>query len=253
MKVVIIEDEPLMADDLKDTLRLADPGIVVAAILPSVKQAMEYFPAHEAPDIIFSDIQLGDGLSFEIFGSLNIAAPVIFCTAYDEYALDAFKANGIDYVLKPFTVKAIGDTLKKYHFLQHSLSTSDNQHDKLLSLLGKELSRDNTTILVYQREKIIPLAVKDIAVCSVAGEVTRVHCFDQQTYIVSYTLDELENTCGKNFFRANRQHLINACAVREAAHYAGRKLLVSLNISFQGPIIVSKARGPLFLEWLTRR
>src|SRR5713226_2020839 len=114
MKVVIIEDEPLTAKDLAACIAAAEPAVEIVAILSSVQEAIGYFTAHAAPDIIFSDIQLGDGLSFRIFEKVGATVPVIFCTAYDEYALDAFRAAGIDYILKPFTRKSIAGALGKY-------------------------------------------------------------------------------------------------------------------------------------------
>ncbi len=121
MTVVIIEDELLTAEDLADILLKLAYGIKVIKILQSVAEAVEYFKQHDAPDLIFCDIQLGDGFSFEIFKQTLIQTPVIFCTAYDEYALDAFRNNGIDYVLKPFTKKLIKEAVEKYKNLQTNL------------------------------------------------------------------------------------------------------------------------------------
>src|ERR1700743_1103861 len=117
MNIVIIEDEPLTAKDLEICIRGAEPGVTIVAVLGSVAEAGGYFREHTLPDLIFSDIQLGDGLSFSIFADLEEQVPVIFCTAYDAYALDAFKATGIDYILKPFTAKTIAAALAKYQSL----------------------------------------------------------------------------------------------------------------------------------------
>src|SRR5277367_6362853 len=118
MKVVIIEDELLTAKDLAACILAAEPGAEIVATLCSVEEAIRFFKEHAAPDIIFSDIQLGDGLSFSIFAANAQTVPVIFCTAYDEYALDAFRAAGIDYILKPFTAKDIALALAKYQSLR---------------------------------------------------------------------------------------------------------------------------------------
>ncbi|TXK45705.1 response regulator transcription factor [Pontibacter qinzhouensis] len=250
MKVVIIEDEPLMAEDLAETLVQLDKSIQVEAILPSVRSAVSYFQRNSLPDLIFSDIQLGDGLSFEIFRQIETSTPVVFCTAYNEYALDAFKANGIDYVLKPFTTASIQGTLQKYKQLQQRLSKQDTPYQHLLELFENRLTQKRSSILVYQRDKIIPLPITDIAVCYVESQLTKVICFDQKSYVVNHTLDELENMLGTQFFRANRQHLVNHKAVKEAAQYFGRKLHVALSIPFQEDVIVSKAKSPAFLNWL---
>ncbi|MDR1503870.1 MAG: response regulator, partial [Prevotella sp.] len=112
MKIIIIEDERITAADLEQTLKQIDPSLEVAIIIRSVREGLEYFSKNEKPDLIFSDIRLGDGLSFEILNGLQI--PVIFCTAYDEYALNAFNANGIGYILKPFTEDSVREALQKY-------------------------------------------------------------------------------------------------------------------------------------------
>lgn len=250
MKVVIIEDEPLTAEDLADTLVQLDASITVAAILPSVQNAVAYFKKHTDADLVFSDIQLGDGLSFEIFREVAIGAPVVFCTAYDEYALEAFKANGIDYVLKPFTAATIQNTLKKYKQLQQNLSKQEARYQHLLEHFESKFSHSRGSILVYQRDKIIPLAVSDIAVCFVENQITKVICFDQRVFVVNHTMDELERLLGSQFFRANRQHIINRKAVKEASQFFGRKLHVALLVPFQEDVIVSKAKSPVFLNWL---
>ncbi|MCC9166648.1 LytR/AlgR family response regulator transcription factor [Pontibacter harenae] len=250
MKVVIIEDEPLTADDLADTLVHVDKSIEVEAVLPSVKKAISYFNENEFPDLIFSDIQLGDGLSFEIFKAVQTSTPVVFCTAFDEYALEAFKANGIEYVLKPFTTASIQHTVQKYKQLQKSLSKPDTSYKQIYDLLESKIAQKRSSILVYQRDKIIPLPVAEIAVCYVESQLTRALCFDQRSFVVSHTLDELEATLGTQFFRANRQHLVNHKAVKEASQYFGRKLYIALTIPFQEDMIVSKAKSPVFLDWL---
>ena len=117
MKVVIIEDEIFTAEDLRDDLQAINPAIEVLAILPTVKESIQYFSKNYDYDLIFSDIQLGDGQSFEIFKQVSVAAPIIFCTAYNQYALEAFKANGIDYILKPFDKNSIAQALNKYQIL----------------------------------------------------------------------------------------------------------------------------------------
>ncbi|WP_299761573.1 LytTR family DNA-binding domain-containing protein [uncultured Pontibacter sp.] len=251
MKIVIIEDEPLMAEDLADTLRQVDNTVGIEAVLASVKSAVAYFQENEFPDLIFSDIQLGDGLSFEIFRAVATATPVIFCTAYDAYALDAFKANGIDYVLKPFSRELIKEALQKYKKLQQNLAKQDASIHNLLSLFENRLTQKRSSILVYQRDKILPLPVAEIALAYVENQLTRVICFDGKTHNVNHTLDELESILAPHFFRANRQFLVNHAAVKEASHYFGRKLHVALTIPFQEDVIVSKAKSSKFLEWLT--
>jgi len=257
MNIVIIEDEPLTAEDLADILTEEDESVHIAAILPSVKKAIEYFGNNKAPDIIFSDIQLGDGLSFSIFKEVPITTPVIFCTAYDEYALEAFDANGIDYVLKPFTAATINKALQKYKQLQKNLSKEPapetSSYAGLYQLLEDKLFQKRSSILVYQREKIIPLPLADVAVCYSQNLVTHLVTFDGKSFSVNHTLEELEVMAGSQFFRANRQFLVNHKAIKDASQYFGRKLSLALNIPFSEDIIISKAKAPIFLDWLAAK
>ena len=251
MKVVIIEDEALMAEDLAATLQQLKPSIVVSATLSSVSQACIYFAGHELPDLVFSDIQLGDGLSFEIFKQQQVNVPVIFCTAYDEYALEAFRANGIDYILKPFTNDSLNNTLQKYRYFQQRFSGYDHTYETLINLLYKRQPVCKSAILVYQNERIIPLPVTDIALFFIHNKMTLVLCFDQQIFMIGQSLDELEQICGDTFYRANRQYLVNRKAIKEASHYYARKLILRLTIQFKDTITVSKDKYAEFLQWLS--
>lgn len=251
MNVIIIEDELLMARHLEDALKQLDPAIVVHAVLSSVSQARLYFTDNDLPDLIFSDIQLGDGLSFEIFTENQVNVPVIFCTAFDEYALDAFKANGIDYILKPFTNASLHSTLQKYKLLNQQFARQQPSYDQLLSLLYKKTANRKSALLVYQNERIIPLPVTDIAVCFIHNKTTLALCFNQQLFMISQSLDELENICGDEFYRANRQYLINRKAIKEVSHYYARKLILRLTVNFKDTITISKDRYSAFLQWLS--
>ncbi|ALJ00021.1 LytR/AlgR family response regulator transcription factor [Rufibacter tibetensis] len=250
MNIVIIEDEPLTAEDLEDTLLEVEPSVRVVAVLASVKAAVTYFTQNPAPDLIFSDIQLGDGLSFEIFQAVPITKPVVFCTAYNEYALEAFKANGIDYILKPFNKAIIEKTLLKYKQLQANLAPERPDYQALLQLLDNRLVQKPNSVLMFQRDKIIPLPIDQIAVCYSQNLITHVVTFDQRKFTLNQNMEEMEAMCGNQFFRANRQFLIHYKAIKEASQYFGRKLSVTLTIPFPEEIIISKAKSPLFLNWL---
>jgi len=251
MNIVIIEDEDLTAEDLADTLLEVEPEAKIQATLPSVKAAIAYFKQNPAPDLIFSDIQLGDGLSFEVFNAVDISKPVVFCTAYNEYALDAFRANGIDYILKPFSQDTIRKTLLKYKQLLTSFAPPKPDYQALLQMLDNRLSQKPSSVLVFQRDKIIPLPIDQIAVCYSQNLITHVLTFDQKKFTLNQNLEEMEAICGPQFFRANRQFLVHHKAIKEASQYFGRKLSVALNIPFTEEIIVSKAKSPLFLQWLS--
>lgn len=252
MNIVIIEDESLVAEDLEINIRkLIDEPVEIVHIR-SVKQGIAYFKANETPDLIFSDIQLGDGLSFEIFISQPIAVPVIFCTAYDEYALDAFKANGIDYILKPFTSQTLNLALQKYMQLKKKFSVAQTpQYDALIKILaaGKE-SDKAASILVYHLDKIIPISLDDIAIFYLENEVTHLLTFSGKVFYPNKTLDELERLAGNSFFRANRQNLVCRKAIIDVSSFFSRKLSLNLKFPFIEKVTVSKAKAAQFLNWL---
>lgn len=251
MHVVIIEDEIMSAEDLADTIKAVESNVTIAAILPSVKEAIAYLQTNPVIDLIFSDIQLGDGLSFEIYRSVPIKVPVIFCTAYNEYAIDAFKNNGIDYVLKPFSNEAVASALGKYHQLKAYFKPDTIDYEMLIGKLsGKTV---HSSILVYQKDKILPIKIMDIALFYIDKDIIRLLCFNKRSYIVTQTLDELEHVTGGEFFRANRQHLVNRAAVVDAASYFPRKYIMNLSVDFPEAVIVSKNRVADFLNWLAMK
>lgn len=242
MNIVIIEDEPLTARDLEACIRAAEPAAKIVAVLPSVAEATQFFRDNASPDLIFSDIQLGDGLSFSIFASLEQGVPVIFCTAYDAYALDAFKAAGIDYILKPFSAKSIAGALGKYQRLTGSA------FKELAALFGQSATRRN--LLVYHKEKIVPVNLTDIALFYLKADAVQLVTFAKQVYTLHKTLEEIEKMAGAVFYRVNRQCLVNREAIRDVSQDGGRRLLVNLLVPCEEKVTVGRARVSDFLEWL---
>lgn len=251
MKIVIIEDEELTANDLASTILKVDKTVQILAVLGSVKESVSYFQDNRDPDLIFCDIQLGDGLSFEIFQKCSVTAPVIFCTAFDEYALKAFKTNGIDYILKPFSRQTIQGALHRYKTLENNFFLNDLSLVKILELFESRKNNKQNTLLVYHRDNIIPVKVEDIAIFYIENEVTHLITFTHKHHTISKAIEELQPITGDEFFRANRQFLINRNAVKDASQYFGRKLIVTLTIPFSEKIIVSKEKVTLFLDWLS--
>lgn len=252
MNIVIIEDEPLLAEDLSESLRELDADLHILAVLPSVRRAVDFFKRNNTTiHLIFSDIQLQDGLSFEIFKSLSLSAPVVFCTAYDQYALAAFQANGIDYLLKPFGKTALEAALQKYKDLKRSLSVGISGYEKLLEMLERQSQAPTKrTLLVHHKDQIIPLESERIALFFIDNEVVRALTFEGKRYVLDRSMDELERHMGGAFFRVNRQFLVQRPAIAGARRYFARKLLIELNLPFDTEIVLSKERVPLFLEWL---
>jgi len=251
VKIVIIEDEQLTANDLANTIRKINPDITIVALLYSVEDAIAWFRQNEHPDLIFSDIQLGDGLCFDIFKILEITSPVVFCTAYDEYVLTAFKTNGIDYILKPFDGESVNIALKKYNELEKRFSSKRNQLEDLFELFENRETRKKGSLLVYYKDKILPVKISEVALFYIENEITHLITFDQKNLTINHPLDELENMVGPEFFRANRQYLVQRKAVKEAEQYFARSLSVSLTIPLKETIKVNKVKVPVFLSWLS--
>jgi two-component system, LytTR family, response regulator LytT len=251
MKIVIIEDEQLTADDLAETILKVSPGAQIVARLSSVKDAVAWFRKNEQPDLIFSDIQLGDGLCFEIFRKEPITTPVIFCTAFDEYALTAFKAHGIDYILKPFDEQTIANSLTRYKELERKFLGNNRQIEKILQLFENRKTQKQGSVLVYHKDKIVPVKLEDIALFYIEHEITYLITFGLKTFSISKSLEELEEINGNSFYRANRQYLVNRKAIKEASQYFARKLSINLSIPFNETITISKVKVPDFLNWLS--
>lgn len=250
MRIVIIEDEELMAEDLENCILQADPQAHIVAKLASVAEALAFLEENNGFDLVFSDIQLGDGLSFDVFKRMQLKVPVIFCTAFDEYALEAFKANGVDYILKPFSQDDIDASLNKYKLFTHRTALQELKIDEIIRLIRKKSGSEISSILVYVGDKIIPVKSQEIALAFIKDDHMFIMTFEQKRYLISQNLDDLEISLGNEFYRANRQILIRKDNVREAVQYLARKLLIKPKIDFEEQILVSKAKASEFLDWL---
>ncbi len=250
MNIVIIEDEQLTAEDLKDIILGILPEGNIIAILNSVEDAVQYFKTSREIDLIFSDIQLGDGLSFEIFNKMPPTAPIIFCTAYDEYALSAFNTNGIHYVLKPFNEGVIAEALEKFQNLKSTFQSEDTVYNKVIDLLQQKKATKGNSLLVEKRDRIVPLKLKNIAVFYIENGITRLITFDKNSFHTDKPLNEIEQICDDSFYRANRQFIIHRDAIKEIEETISRKVSVHLNIPFSDEILVSKEKKNEFLSWL---
>jgi two-component system, LytTR family, response regulator LytT len=250
MKIVIIEDEKLTAKNLAKTIQAIEPDVEIVAMLHSVADAVDFFKVNTAVDLIFSDIELGDGLSFEIFEKEKITTPIVFCTAYNQYALEAFKTVGIDYILKPFSKQAIENTLLKFQNLKQKLAAPNNQYTNLLAMLKQKMNPVSQSVILHQGDKIIPLNGKEVAVFFIENDCTFAYTFLGKKHVLSQNMDSLEKTFSPEFFRANRQYLINRKAVKDASHFFNRKIVVNLSISFPDQILVGKLKATAFTEWL---
>jgi two-component system, LytTR family, response regulator LytT len=250
MKIIIIEDERLTAKHLAKTIQAIDAEIEILAMLGSVEEAVEFLRRKPVVDLIFSDIELGDGLSFEIFERSHTRTPIIFCTAYDKYALDAFKTLGIDYILKPFSKMAIDKAITKYRDIHSPKAETHHEYADILATLKSQMYHKPPSVIVYQGDKIIPISSTEIAVFMVKHDTTIAYTFDNKTYPVSQNMETLEHLLSPYFFRANRQYLVNRKAVKDAAQYFNRKIAVNLTLDIGGQILVGKLKTKALLEWL---
>ncbi len=252
MKVLIIEDEILTAKDLARTILIIDPDIEIMDTIQTVEDTINYLRNNPEPDLIFSDIQLGNQLSFDIFKKLKTNVPVIFFTAYNKYAIEAFKANGIDYILKPFTTDTISSALEKFQSLKEKFGKTKDEISSILQNFEDNITKKNKAILVYIADKIIPIQISNIAVFYIENEITYAHTFESKQYIIYDKLDDLEKSNIYEYFRANRQILINRKAIKDVSNYFNRKLLINLTFAFKKQIIISKLRTSDFLRWLAK-
>ena len=250
MNVVLIEDEKLVSDDLADILHSLDGTINISHTISSVKEAVSYFKHHDTPQLIFSDIQLGDGYSFEIFKELQTETPVIYCTAFNQHALQAFENNGIAYVLKPYSRNTIKQALDKYQSLKKTFGLHQQiNYDNLLAAITGQTAKPQT-LLVNYKNKIIPVKIAEVACFNIDHKATSLVTLQNERYSINQSLDELEEICGNNFFRANRQFLINKAGVKEVVHYGLRKLFVTLCVETGEQVVINKVKITAFLNWL---
>ena len=249
MKVIIIEDEKPAARRLQRMVEKA--GIAVDTRLHSVEESLDWFRKNEHPDLIFLDIQLSDGLSFEIFETIEVKSAVIFTTAYDEYALRAFKLNSIDYLLKPIDDEELEEALKKYRkrIPSAGLHLDFEAVRKMLVNPFERSYKKRFTVKVGQRLKMIP--VEDIECIYSENKGTYLHTCEGRDYLLDITLDALENELDPDtFYRVSRKYYVNVAAIREIVAYTNARLQLKLHKYNGQEIIVSRERVKDFKNWL---
>lgn len=252
IQAVIIEDEKYAALFLKDLLKTTAPDVEVIAMLENINDAVAQLPLLN-PDIVFADIQLEDGVSFLIFEKLNWKKPVIFITAYDSYAIRAFKVNGIDYLLKPCDEEELRLALEKYRNTSASLAAVNLQETiKLLSHKNKDNYKERFAVMIGSR--ILSIPVSDIAYFYFANRVTYLVKYDGQKFPYTESLDSLYHLLNPSqFFRANRNYIMQHAAIDKIENHAGRNIIVSLKpLPPEGTITISKDRITEFKYWLDK-
>ena len=254
MKTVIVEDEYYAAQRLEKLLTQLDADIEVVTVLHSVSQAVEWFCSDAEYDLVFMDIQLADGISLEIFSQAEIAAPVVFTTAYDEYALKAFEVNSIDYLLKPISVDKLSRSLRKLKQLQQTtLDEQARQIAQLQAAIAQPPADYKSRFLVKTGSRYIPIAIKDVAYFIIHKQLPWLVTTTGKRYMIDQTLDEIEAVIDPaQFYRINRQMLLGFAAISAIHPYFSNRLLIETSPPADEDVIVSKRKTPAFKGWLQK-
>ncbi|PCI10181.1 MAG: DNA-binding response regulator [Flavobacteriaceae bacterium] len=251
MKVIIVEDEIAASENLAYLLNEIDSTIKVVKVLDSVKSAVNYFSKPTDADLVLMDIHLADGISFEIFDQVDLKIPVIFTTAYDQYAIKAFKVNSVDYLLKPIDEEELSEALEKFDSQKVPVSTSNNQIEGLLSLIKNQNEQFKTTFLVRTRDELKPILTENIAILYLDTGMIKAITFDNKKYTIDGKLEDVESELNpKIFYRVNRQMILQKKAIVSIKFYFNSKLIVITNPKFKERIVVSKAKATAFKNWM---
>jgi DNA-binding LytR/AlgR family response regulator len=251
--VLIVEDEPEAAKRLEGLIRDLIPHATILAKIDSVKRSVRWLSENQPPDLIFMDIQLADGLSFEIFEQCKVQSPVIFTTAYDAYALKAFKVNSIDYILKPVDKNDVETALQKLD----TLTQRRNNSEQLLTSIGdavRMLTRQfKTRFMIKVGEHLKSIEVSDVLWFFSLEKTTFARIADGRQHIIDFSLDHLENILNPNqFFRINRKYIVSASSIQDMVSYTNSRLKLVLKGSDDSDVIVSRDRVQEFKDWLDR-
>ena len=253
MQVLIVEDEKLLAKRLQKLLQETEPAAEVVAITHSVEDTVTWLQTHVTPDLILMDIELADGQSFDIFQQVAVLSPVIFTTAYDEYAIKAFKVNSIDYLLKPIKAEELSAALEKFKKISMPAPAAPDI-DALLSAL-KLMQSTSTTyrtrFLVKRGQKMVSIDANDIAYIFSENSFSYLRTKQNQKYILDHSMDELEKSLSpQSFFRANRQYLISHEAVVAIHPWFNQKLKVEVKPATEEHIVISRDKANAFKTWM---
>lgn len=248
MKLLIIEDETAAAQNLRSILKSVTPEAEIVDTIDTVVDSIEWFENNPMPDLVFMDIHLSDGESFKIFDRVNITCPVVFTTAYDQYALKAFEVNSIDYLLKPINEQAVRRAVDKWRNLT---GAAKSEYSSRVDTMVRQHASSRNSFLVRFRDKLIPVSPEDIAYCYTSEEKVFAFGYNGERYPMEYTLEALQGMLSPvDFYRANRQFIIAREAVADISVWFGSRLSVNLKLETPEKIIVSKARVPEFKQWL---
>ncbi|MBQ3845169.1 MAG: response regulator transcription factor [Bacteroidales bacterium] len=252
MKALIIEDEILAAQSLQKLVKEVSPDTEIIGILQSIEESVAWFDENPMPDLVFMDIHLADGSSFAIFDKTKITCPIIFTTAYDEYALKAFEVSSIDYLLKPINRNDLTRAMNKYNALVGEKSDNNEAIDALLRQIGMKKNY-KSCFLVPERDKLVPLPTANIAYIYIEDKWVKAVTLDEYTHYISQTLDDIMNQLNPDdFFRANRQFIVSRKAIKDLTIWFGNKLSLNMSVKVPEKIIISKAKVSEFKNWFSK-
>lgn len=255
MKAIIIEDENLISKELKSKIKMVAPDIQIIEILSSVKTANRWFMQNAEPDLIFADIQLSDGVSFEIFENYTLTCPIIFTTAYDEYALQAFKVNGVDYLLKPVDKNDLFNAIEKCRARIGKNNVPLNMQELLQIIQHPEEHKKlyKEKFVVHFRNAWVPIQTADIA-CFLRDQIIYLYTKQGDKYIAGYvTLEEIEELLNPEiFYRANRQCILHIDSIQSIKPHANQKVSVKLKKPLEIEQDISRDKAPAFKKWFDK-
>jgi DNA-binding LytR/AlgR family response regulator len=253
MTILIIEDEPQAANRLETLILAARPGFSIVGKLDSIRRAVAWLTVNPAPDIVFMDIQLADGLSFEIFTQVTVTSPVIFTTAYNEYALKAFKVNSIDYLLKPVAEDELNAAFKKFDSLVRQPASEGKLMESIEYAMQMLTKKYKERFILKVGEHLKSVEVKDILFFYSLDKATFAHTADGRKHILDFTLDQLEGLLNPDrFFRINRKYIVASDAIQDMISHTNSRLKLVLKNSDDNDIVVARERVQPFKEWLDR-
>ena len=251
MKILIIEDESAASSQLKFLLKQLNISCEILAIIETVEEAIKWFMTNESPDLIFSDIQLADGISFEIYEQVKINAPIIFITAFDEFAIRAFKLNSVDYILKPLDADSLRFAVEKFNNQTLVKQETLNELIKKQVFLPKNYRK---SFLVRYRDKLLPIKSSEFAYFFIENGLVFGQLFDGRKFILDFKLEDLENQLDPHdFVRANRQFILSRESILEIEPYVNSRILVKTSPKSPYEAIISKEKVTPFKKWFEER
>lgn len=252
MQVLIVEDEVAAARQLEKQLKRLRPGAIILGVMESISGVVEWLQNNPEPDLILMDIQLSDGSSFEIFRQTSVKAPVIFTTAYNEYAIRAFKVNSVDYLLKPIDDGELKDALDKYDSLQKQTSALPDALQKMLQNLHAP-ARYRERLMIKTHDGLKSLEARQIAYIKALDKLLYIYTFSGQVHIQDESLEELENTLDPAvFFRINRKYITHIDAFEKILTLTNGKIRVELKHCKDDDIFLSQSKAASFKVWLNK-